>query len=186
MWRCTSTATGSSTGHTSDRCQPHHQDVPPTVSNIPPPRRVIAPLVAASARARWRASETSCKDDFGRERPRLARGEGVAPHVTRGGTPPHSPSRASGEKGGGSRLSPLRWRGWGPASLGRKTRTEIAKTGRRQWYTPHLVLWYTPPSDRVTFRAAPASAPASAPEHGRAGSDRVAGGHGHELGWMRP
>ena len=47
----------------------------------------------------------------------------------------------------------------GSAGLGRQTQTETGENGRWAWYTPHLVLWYTLPSDRVPFLAAPTATP---------------------------
>ena len=103
-------STGSSTGNTSGQC---HQHVSPMVSKNPTTCRVIAPPGGASARARGRASETSCKDDFGRERPRLARGDGWDTAWYTTWYTPHNAEPRQRRKRGRSRLVPLRWRGSG-------------------------------------------------------------------------
>ena len=66
----------------------------------------ITPLVGASARTRWRASEPSSMDTYGRERPHQRRAGGGTP----GGTPgvPHTPLNrtAPAARKGGSLPSP--------------------------------------------------------------------------------
>ena len=82
----------------------------------------------------------------------------------------HHPTRRAApaaKKGGSLPSFPSPLARLGSAGSGRKTRRETADNGRRQWYTPHRVLWYTPPSDRVPFRAAPTATPASTPERSR-------------------
>ena len=136
-------------------------------ASVLPTRHVIAPLVGAFARARWRASEPSSMDDFGRERPRLARGEGVAPGVAPGATPPQRRAAPAAKKGGSLPSCPSPLARFGSAGLGRKTRTETAKNGRWCCCTPHLVLCCTPPSVGATFRAAPTVTPTVTPERSR-------------------
>ena len=82
----------------------------------------------------------------------------------------HHPTRRAApaaKKGGSLPSFPSPLARLGSAGSGRKTRRETPDNGRRQWYTPHRVLWYTPPSDRVPFRAAPTATPASTPERSR-------------------
>ncbi len=174
MWQCTSTATGSSTGNSPGRCHSHHQDMPPTVSKNPTTRRVITPLVGVSARARWRASEPSSKDDFGRERPRLARGDGWDTAWYTTCYTPHSSSRASGEKRG---VAPVLSLSAG-AVRGRRLITKKPNSDGGNWKAgvlhPPLCFWYTPPSVRVPFRSTPAVTPASTPERCVSGRERGA------------
>ena len=99
--------------------------------------------------------------------PRLARG-GVAPGVAPGATPPHSPSRASGEKG---RVAPVFPLSAGAARVGR-SRTKNPNRNSGKWkvgveHSPPRFVVHPPPSDRVPFRAAPTSTPASTPERSR-------------------
>ena len=83
----TRTAMGSASGHTPGHV--HAATAPsPMTRNARRIRSRIAPLVGAVARARRRASESSRRDNFRRERPHQRRVGGGTPGGTPGVTPP--------------------------------------------------------------------------------------------------
>ena len=125
---------------------------------------IVAPLVGASARARWRASEPSSKDTYGRERLHQRRVGGGTPEGTPGATHPIWPCRASGKKGGSLPSSPSPLARFGSSGPGRETRTTTAKKRRVAWDTPHPVFGTPPLLCGVPFCSTPAVTPIVTPQ----------------------
>ena len=124
----------------------------------------VTPLVGASGRARWRASEPSWKDTYGRERLHQRRVGGGTPRGTPGATHPTWPCRASGKKGG---VAPVLSLSAG-AVRGRRLMTKNPHSDGGNWkgcvLHPLLCFWYTPPSVCVPFCSTPTVTPIVTPE----------------------
>ena len=137
-------STGSSTGNVPASATRTTRTCRRRSAKNPPTRRVIAPLVGAFARARRRASEPSCKDDFGRERPPLGDGWCCTWCCTRCCTTPLAEPRQRLKRGGRSRPFPLRWRGSGRPAQDEKPEQKQRKMEGWCVTPPSLFLLHPP------------------------------------------
>ena len=165
-------ATGSSPWNTAGPCRPHHEDMPPPVSNNPPTRRCSS----SGPRAGRGAFQHGCMRTGAT--PPTAAGESDTVPDTGADTPPLAEPRQRSKRGGRSRPFPHRWRG-----SGRPVQDEKPEQGQRKMeaggLTPPPTVFLTPlpvcASDCARPRTRPPPRPRRGPDDG-APSDRHLGG----------